>query len=375
MKFDFHKTQAALGLIVSAALLTSVSVFSATNEGPYYLTQEQANYEYMNALHESDLTAKQMLVQMQSLDAAKAHVQEAQMAGHSAQIHAALDERETKLARTMSQMSGVSQEDITAMHESGMSWGQLGQEIGLKTQGNSQHSGSSVTDSMMNSNQKTRQGQKINQTRTMSSGISETHSNDSMGISSPPVMAIDMGEPNISGEGMNSAMPISQQVHMAETENGSMSLYNSVRLTPMPQDKSSIKSMNSDQNQNLFHNASGQQHETMQEIGISRTEMDAATARNVMNGGVSGHGTNVNSDLSHRSGSMMNGVGGLENGMPSDHGANSGEGSGGMGGNSGSGMGDSGASMGGSGSNGSGGGGMGGSESGGGGMGGGGGMM
>jgi hypothetical protein len=146
-----------------------------------------------------------------------------------------------------------------------------------------------------------------------------------------------------------------------------MSFQNSDRLSPLARGVNTRSTASGSRNQRMASNdTASPQYGNMGNMqghgGVSDAEMDAATARNTMNGGVSGHGTDVNSGVDHGSGSMMGGTGGLDSGMGSDHGGGGGDGSGGgMGGSSAGGMGSSDSGMGGSGGTGGSGGGTGGS--------------
>ena len=139
--------------------------------------------------------------------------------------------------------------------------------------------------------------------------------------------------------------------------NGTMSFENSGRLSPVAGAGMNSLDMGSNQSQFMADSDTASQYGGMH--GVTGAEMDAATSRNMMDGGVSGHGTNANSGMDHQSGSMMTGATGMDNGMPSGHASRGGSDSSGMGG-SGGGMGSSDSGMGGTGSGGSAGG-MGGS--------------
>jgi len=328
MKVKSYIAGAALGLVASSTMFAVLPAYSAS-EQPHYSSQQEANVDYANALYGTTVTTEQMQEQMAAAESAEVHLRRMQMTSNSSQVQMAkeaLHNVESMLTGTMSQMSGVSPQDVESMHDSGMSWGKIGHEIGLRPDSRVDRSGMTAGNTGM-----------MGQTGDMQQGKTQATAmqSDSMG-------AIDSVAPR----------------GYTGTSGG---------LSPFAHDSESAVAMSGETGRmstgtDTYSNGP----RAMQGIGISGQEMDAATARNMVHGGVTGHGTNVNSGLDHQSGTMMGGVGGLDNGMPAGHGARGGEGgmggsdgmggpsSGGMGGNSG-GMGGSGGGSGGSGGGGGGG--------------------
>lgn len=379
MKSKKYSVRYVLGVALSSMVLTSLPAYAATADQPYYASKSQADVDYIHVLQDSDETSAQMQTQMNEVMKAEETIRHMNSTGDMEQMHAAqasLHNAEAMLTDTMSRMSGVAPKDIEAMHESGLSWGRVSDEIGLKTHVDTQFSQQGGGSKMYSADGQ--QGTMANTSMQSETGTSGFHSS-SNDISMSPRQADSHGGSSSSNDGNGTAMAGNGQGSMTGSPGGTgsgssshgmpadrsgygamegsgqnmgmgtmasleMSYQNGDRLSPMPQGSQGGFAMA------VSTGASQYGSGGMQDHGITGAEIDAATSKNLMNGGVSGHGIEVNSSMGHnQSGSMMGGTGGLNNGMSPDHVPHGGS-DGGMGGY------DSG--MGGIGSGGSAGGGM-----------------
>jgi hypothetical protein len=327
MKSGKYMAPFALGLMLSAAV-SSGDASAATTPNSYG-SVAQADTAYAEALHDSTMMNSQLRDQMDIVMESQTHG--SQTAGSMSH------DRETEMMSTMSRMTGVSPEEIEKMHQTGLSWEQVAQELGLNMRGKIDHA-------MVGGGRR----QDVNRTGYMQTGSQGVHN---VGIN--PGANGSMG--GTSGHfAINN--PRSSRSMLAQSPGD--------RLSPISPEISVGA-----RGQMAVADNSGNMQGYRQSAGISDDEMNAATMRNPRDGSVIGHGMEASSSVGSKSGSMMSGAGGLGNGMPDGHGARGGD-MDGMGGSSG-GMGSSDSGMGGQGgSSGSSGGGMGSSGSSGGGMGG-----
>ncbi len=368
MKTRKYTTKYALTIFFSGMMLASVPAHSAGVDKPYYTSQSQADVGYMAALNESDLTNKHLQEQMEIVSTARNQLSDMQSMGSASQINIAeknLHNAEMMLTATISKISGISEKEIGKMGKSGMTWGQIGKEVGLNTHSRAQardgnHGGQGDRNSSNMSNP-SMSGNEMNAEDSRHTGSSNQKSGGSnmfQARTNNPDSSV-----KVSGSGMTDDHTQTQaDNHFVEEMHSS----NPNRLSPTEMNSDSLHSVEKNQNQQLMGEIAGSIHDQNNAAMAHQdtAEMAVATERNLMTGGVSGHGTGTNSGSHGDSGGMMNGTGGLSNGSSSEH-SMGGEGSGGMGG-TGGGMGDSGSGMGGSsGGSDSSGGGMGGSSGGG----------
>lgn len=195
-----------------------------------FTTQDLANTAYTTAARDALQVNSEIQRQMNAIKTAKSRFDQLQHVGATSDVHDAkntLHRSESRYSSTLAKISGVSIKEIDGMHSSGMTWGQVSHEIGVRV--------NDMVDSELGT-----QGETFSGNQQKENSIASSVGMDKL--------------KNQGGQGVT------------QTEN----------ITPeYPQNYSTTKQL--------------------QEMGINSQEMRAATERNLFSGGVSGHGTDIQS--------------------------------------------------------------------------------
>lgn len=298
---------------VLAGTMFTLKAQADPGDTPVYDTPAEADSDYYSAQNHAYYRNPVLINSLTDADQAQALFNQMQQTGSVNQIMKAeqmLHGAESLASVMLSGAAGVSKADIQAMHDGGLSWSQVGQELGIGFGGN----------------------------MTGSGGTGHPSHDSSMGLINENGLQSNQ---HLSGTGMiNGTAQVQQGLGSHDP-----SSYMQSHETPRQPGNT---------------------------LGISGPEMQAATSRSSLSGWSEGHGFGLNTGVqSGGGGEMMGGAGGLGNGYDSSGmgdgldtgggGMKNAGGSGGSGSGGGGGMGGGGGnSSGGGGGNSSGGGGMGG---------------
>lgn len=124
------------GLVMAMLIAVPVAnnVSAAPGDGPVYTNASEADQAYSAARTKAQSADPRLVKAVHDADQASLHLAKMQGTGSAGQVRDAeqsLHNAEKMVGGMLSRMSGVSASDISAMRENGMSWSEVGRELGM----------------------------------------------------------------------------------------------------------------------------------------------------------------------------------------------------------------------------------------------------